>query len=418
MYLFRVEESFKGLPPEVKQVFIYSGVLSSRSVRFDVDHEYLIYTGKIDARRTLSYDYQMLSIINRRPGSPAPLPEAWQVWRSVPVFGSAMCSGSRILENNDPDLPYLRRAARGELDSAGSIVGLALQNAGSMFYPQFFASVPGAIVAATGGDGRIWQASTLDDGTFALNNIPPGRYSVALTREGFLSPPIRNAVDVPSGGCAGVRTSFETKSTLTGTVLHADGSQAANLDIEIGERTADGTVRRLLSASSDKTNVCGLFTIKNVPMGNIVLGINIGSAPTKNRPYPTTYAPGTSDQAKARIFTLKPGEKVIHADLRLPERLPFGDFIVEVQWSDGSPVTTGVSVRALWNGRSAGFEEARSSPHIRLPLALGRTYDVTATVTSIRDGGLYSSAKATAKAVHFTRDGQILTVRVEQTPPR
>lgn len=135
-------------------------------------------------------------------------------------------------------------------------------------------------------------------------------------------------------------------------------------------------------------------------------------------PFDPVYAPGTQDLRSAHAFNLGPDETVADVDLRLPQPLAFGVLHVDVLWPDGSPATDGA--RAFANdARSARADFASaawSSNRVDLRLALGREYRVRADRLSL--GARFLFVESNRRTVEFTRDGQIVEIRLREPKPR
>lgn len=391
-YRVQVEEAFKGLNPETAEVIVGANY-GPCAMDFKPGNDYLMYTQG----------------------------DATTIHTAMPTLSISMCSPSRIIRLEDPDLTYLRSAVQGNLPTTGWIEGIVVQNGGWLGLLKEFAAAPNTTVTAQNGD--VTRSATANpDGTFRLTDLKPGRQTVSFASPGL--PPGKllsereQPTEVPKGGCAYVNATFETDSSLAGRVVTSTGLPAANVRLDLGEVQSDGKVKRIPNTWAN-TAKDGSFLINNLPMGKIVLGANINGAPSKDERYDTVYAPGVQTLAKARIFTVKPTEKVTGVTLRLPPPLPFGYLYVDVQWSDGSPATGGARAKARWRESRAAFEDApKSGNRVALPVALNRHYEISADWLSDAPGHFTFLTSKNPVPVDFAKDGQIVTIRLDAMPPK
>ena len=420
LYRFEVLEAFKGIPPGKKGVFIDPASMSSCYTQFVLDRDYLVYTGGGGsfAGVTVVGDAWRVSPVKQ-------IPVAWKGLEHSPVYSGGTCNPTRTIKENDPDLAYLRSAAKGSPQADGWIEGRAMQNYSWASSPSEFVSVADAVLALTSAAGDRRATGVQADGTFKIGPVPPGVYTVSAQ-----SPALGNGkvgepevdgdpeVDVPAGGCAVVLVSFETGSTVSGTVLDADGKPARGIWVELGELQDGGHVRGIPQTWAD-TDRDGTFKISNVPVGRVLLAANLSGAPTASMPFDTVYAPGTENIAGARVFAIQRDAQVTGVSLRLPRSLPFGDLYVDVMWPDGTPALGGARAWARWNGAEAGFEPAPSATNrVKLRLALERKYEIQVEWIDAKPGKLLSVEGAELRTLDFTRDGQILELRLKTPRPQ
>jgi hypothetical protein len=420
LYRFRIEEMFKGLPSSVKEVFIDPASFTSCYGEFHSNADYLIYTGGQESLETFSTYYSRVKSVKNRDGSVKPLPDAWKDLGDVPVFPVGLCSPSGTIQDDDPDLTYLRLASQGKLSASGSIQGIAAQNAGSAFLFGDHLPVAGATITATKGS-YTWNSITAADGSYSIPQLPPGKYTLSAASADFgvgdfkLRAP---DVEVVAGGCVVARASFGTSATITGTVLNHQGRAATGVYIQAAAVSANGTVK-IIPETWARSDLRGEFTVRNVPAGEIVVGANINSSPTFEEPYDTVYVPAAASVDAARVFTLKPDDQVKGVILRLPQPLPFANLFVDVLWPDGSPATAGARAFAEWNGRRSALERAPvEGNRVRLPLALGRTYQISADWLSDRNHQFVLVGGEKNQSVAFSQEGQTVTIRLKETRPR
>jgi hypothetical protein len=424
LYRFRIEEVFKGLPSNLKEVFIDPGSFTSCYGGFGSNVDYLIYTGGPRAPETFASYYGRVKDTKSRDGSVKLLPDAWKDLGALPIFTVWECSPSRTIQDDDPDLAYLRLASQGQVSANGSIHGVAVQNAEWPFSISDYLPVAGATITAAKGS-QTWKSTTAADGSYRIPEIPPGKYTLAIASTDFgvgkflqIDPNVIHPnVEAVAGGCVVARASFDTSATIAGTVLNHNGQPASGVRIELGATNNDGKVK-VIPGTWTNSDAHGQFNARKVPVGRIVVGANINASPTLDEPYDPVYVPSAGGIAAARIFTVKPGEQVTGVILTLPKPLPFGSLFVDVLWPDASQATGGARAFANWTGRRSAFERAPAEGNrVKLPLALGRTYEISADWLSDKNRQFVVIGGEKSQSVVFIHDGQTVTIRLKEPRP-
>jgi hypothetical protein len=412
LYRFSVVESFKGLPANVKEVFIDPASFTSCYRDFAFDRDYLVYTG-----RALS-NFAGMSIVGRHPpNSPGKQnPAAWRGLEDLRVYVVDGCNPTRAVDRDDPNLAYLRSRVPG---AEAWIEGRAVQNFSRTSRYAAHVAAADAVITASPRAGEPRKTRVQPDGAYRLTSVAPGKYTMSAEslRLG-VGKIVMADMDVPAGGCAVANFSFETRATISGKVMDSAGRAAAAVRLEVGDMQIGGKVRTVPGTWSS-TDKDGYFRISNVPVGRVVVAANLNGAPTSDMPFDTVYAPGTQEVTRARVFEIRPGQELTGVALQLPPPLLFGDLYVDVQWPDGSPASGGARANASWNGANADFQDAPSDGNrVKLRLAVGRTYEVGGDWLYWRLGQRFLYVKgAHRRTLDFKRDGQVIKVRLEASRP-
>jgi hypothetical protein len=415
LYRFKVLEAFKGLPPDTKEVFIDPASMTSCYTQFALDRDYLVYTGGTQPEPTA-----VTVLRGAQPNSPVkPIPAAWKGLERLPVYTVGGCSPTRTVGENDADLAFLRSSSKESRQANGSIEGWAVQNFSSLYRFAEFVAAPDAMLTVTSPSGDRTSAGIQADGTFKIGSVPQGVYAISVQSRvlgnGKLSEP---RVEVPSGGCAVVNASFETKSTISGQVLDVDGAPASHVRVALGELQAGGTVR-VIPGTWSNTDQAGNFKVSNAPVGRIVLAANLNGAPTTEMPFDSVYVPGTRNVSEARVFAIQPGQQMTGVSLRLPGALAFGDLYVDVKWPDGSPALGGARAFAASNGARVDFQRAPDATNrVKLRLALGRKFDIWVDWLDAKPGKFLFVDGASRQTLDFTRNGQTTELRLKAPRPQ
>ncbi len=415
LYRFEVLEAFKGLPPDRAEVFVDPGSQSSCYTRFASGQDILFFlVSPSDQSRVRRY-------FGPGPqGAPGKtLPAAWKGREAEPVYIAGGCHPVKTVKPDDPDLSWMRRRDKSDPNALGWVEGRVVQNLRGHTLAADAAPVPDALVTVTvrGAFRRdVWADS---EGFFRADGIPSGEvlFQVTSPTLGRAFPAEGTALRVRPPGCAVINPSFRTTAKISGRVLDAEGRPARDVRVELGRRLESGRVRIIADSWSD-TGADGRYTINGVPTGPVVLAANMNGAPTKYMPFDPVYAPGTQEMRAAQVFNLGPDETVADVDLRLPQPLAFGVLRVDVLWPDGSPATDGARAFAddARSARADFANAARSSNRAGLRLALGRKYEVRADWLSV--GARFLFVGSNPRTVEFTRDGQIVEIRLREPKPR
>lgn len=405
-YRLRVIEAFKGLRPEVTEFVVSALPILTDEPVFALGKEYLFY--------------QPASLPASRAGEVlgAQLAAEWKGIENAPVLATGICDPTREVSPDDPDLAFLRNALRSSRSAPGWVEGRAAQNVDWPRRNEEFVAARDAVVKLIPATGPESRFGVDPDGTFRRDSIPPGEYRVEVASPmlGWAKAP--GKVVVSPAGCAVVRASFESRSTLAGKILDAEGNPAPDVRVELGELLPGGGLR-ILPGTWANSNRDGEFRVPNVPVGRVVLGANLRGAPSAEEPFDSTYAPGTQKLAEARVFSLMPREHLTGIALQLPPPLPLGELFVDVVWPDGKPARGGARAFAHWNGARAAFENApESGNRVKLRLALGRSYQVTADWLELGPGPSRHADDGPARTVDFQASGQVVTLKVGGSPKK
>jgi hypothetical protein len=252
----------------------------------------------------------------------------------IPARG---CTRSRRIEDADEDLRFLRQYKTGNV---------ATQISGTVrFRPDEpedsklgdAGRVPlGDVRVTLSGDGIQLGATTTPLGRYSFSNIAPGEYTVDAQLAGyriiFAQPPFKLGVN----GCLEANLLMKIDRRVAGKVLDSSGSPVKGALIEMV--STDPKLKRwekpvLLDESHEK----GHYAMDGVPPGEYYLGVNIGSTPTKEYPYPTVYYPNTLDPLAAVPIRVTAGPSVQEFDLRVARKLPLVTIRGIVQMADGKP---------------------------------------------------------------------------------
>lgn len=354
-YRFSVQEVFKGLQPQQKEVLIDTS--TPCAIQFTVGKQYLVFSYRQTAQtdRTSAVSEGLLG--PRRP---------------VLVTGS--CSGSHEVQYvSARDLQFARqyRAAPGP----PSIVGSARIHADEFQWSDRYPPLAGASIKLSG-FGAVRTATTGPDGTHEFPNVPPGNYLVTAYAKGFVSSSHSYDVAVPAQGCGLANIGMFTDGGMRGKVLEHNGRPARYVTVEYLH--ADPALKDSNAyPRAVKTNDQGEFRFVGVPPGDFLLGVRIDSAPTPEEGIVPAYWPGVTDRGKAQILRMAAGEKRDNLVLRLGPRAATRLVSIELRRADGRP-QAGATVWASVNGGSAGSATTNGAGVAKLSVLAGVSYSFSA----------------------------------------
>jgi hypothetical protein len=185
------------------------------------------------------------------------------------------------------------------------------------------------------------------DGKFALKNIEPGSYRIAVARNGYA----RQEYGQRAFGGQGRVISLAPGQSITGIVLHlvpagsvsgavtdSSGEPLAGAQVQLLRSIYNGSGQRTLQAAGgDRTNDRGEYRAYWITPGRYHIAViaaapargpaTAGSAGNPNevieRPYPTSYYPGTADVSQASAVDVQPGADMTGVDILVPDQQLF-----------------------------------------------------------------------------------------------
>jgi len=232
---------------------------------------------------------------------------------------------------------------------------------------------------------------TDDEGRFTCGQLPAGRYTVAVTRDGWVattygaSKPLRpgRPIGVGAGQHAEISVRMMRGAIITGTVLDESGQPAIDTNVVAMRRMMHNGERRLVAlGAGGVTDDRGVYRIYGLPPGDYVVGaappagtaavssaevretsdLDLHHARTAARGSPAppqrrvafapTYFPGTSLASQAATVTLRGGEERPGVDFAI-QMVATARIEGAVSLPDGMPLPPSTQVTMITDGQTA-----------------------------------------------------------------
>jgi 5-hydroxyisourate hydrolase-like protein (transthyretin family) len=179
------------------------------------------------------------------------------------------------------------------------------------------------------------------NGAFSLDHVVPGRYYLAVRREGYLTQQYGQKQDNGEDFGAVLSLTAGQKITdlifrlqktavITGRVVDEDGDPIIRASVEVLRRRVVNGSRRFEPMGSEATDDQGVYRIFDLPPGHYFVRVNplgpkgsIRMSPDDEQPpdpksaYPETYFPGTTDSSRASVLEVKAGDEIPRIDFFL-----------------------------------------------------------------------------------------------------
>jgi len=218
---------------------------------------------------------------------------------------TGICGRTRRLADAAEVLAYIRTAPTAPATGQMRVI------AG----PPFVTPLQG-VSTALEGMGERYVASTDSGGEARFDGIPPGKYKVTGTLEGYKS--FQPTVELGSKGCAEVRMGMMLDRRIRGRVISKEGLPVAGVQLQVHSinRAIWESNGENVTADAEGNYEFGRF----IESGGYYLGINLDRPATLENPYARWFFPGTENVATATVIYFSEAPETKHYDLVLPER--------------------------------------------------------------------------------------------------
>lgn len=187
----------------------------------------------------------------------------------------------------------------------GSLPALAVTIEGSVLRDDTVALLVSAEVRVAREGDRYLAAHLETDrqGRFRAEGLPEGRYTLTVSKRGYLETTLK----LPDDGMP-LQVRMIRAASISGKVLWRNGKPMERASVYLMERAKTGALRELrLSTAFSTTKSDGTFRLYGLPPGTYALAMNYqGKDQSGGMLFP--------DAANPRLFTLKGGEEIRDCD--------------------------------------------------------------------------------------------------------
>jgi hypothetical protein len=149
-------------------------------------------------------------------------------------------------------------------------------------------------------------------GVFAFESVPPGKYVLSASRNGYLTQTGSKAITVAAGqSVSGVNVILAPQGVVTGKIFDEDGDPILGATVSLLSETPFRGRKSFVIRSSETTNDMGEYRMAAVPPGRYFLAVDAKSeALSANHKFVTTYFPGVYDQTQATPVQVEAGQQL------------------------------------------------------------------------------------------------------------
>lgn len=177
-----------------------------------------------------------------------------------------------------------------------------------------------------------FSAVTDEAGAFAIQEVPPGTYSISVQRNGYVladsSANARRAGTVTvaaSTAVTGLEFKMAPHAVITGRVVDEDGEPMANIQIAVSRERWERGVRKSINSNGATTNDLGEFRVASLQPGNYFISATettrmmprTRSATEPVLRHPPTFYPGAPDLSQAVAIQARGGQETTGINFQL-----------------------------------------------------------------------------------------------------
>jgi hypothetical protein len=254
---------------------------------------------------------------------------------------ATICSGTRPAVEGRAIIPQLRAMRNG--NQVASVFGVLRRSNPPMLAPPDDPDdpLPNIKLKLRSKDDRF-ATSTDGNGIYTFYDVHAGQYQftanlpvrMELTQKTLNGP--LPTFKIPNGACYEYNVDALPTGRIHGSVRGPNGKPLANASVELYRAGAYEDSRPGLWGFQGPR---GDFEFDHVGPGEYILVFNRGNRKDPNSPFPRAFYPGAADLSTATPITLKDGQQLLKADIRLKEEdgYPTRVIRVKLKWKNGRP---------------------------------------------------------------------------------
>lgn len=298
-FRFEVDEQFKGLGKDVREVAVEGGLCMSG---YKPGQRYLVLAGRAPNGSLFSGD----------------------------------CTGTVVIERAEDDLRIIRAWAQGS--PSPQLQGRIAENIEDdmVRYELQVEKRPGlaGVELIATKDGVTFRGVSDASGIFRVPVPGPGNYSVVAVHPGLTASKAAYEFNVEPGSCAEHDIGMWTDSEVIGLLFDRAHQPVADFPVEMMGFSRDSAFSPLTAI----TDATGRFKFAKVPQGEYLLGVNINGL-NSTLPYEPQFYPGVTRRELAVPIRVGGPGSLKDLNFQIGNRRTTRPIRVTVVWPDGKPVT-------------------------------------------------------------------------------
>jgi len=237
-------------------------------------------------------------------------------------------------------------------------------------------------------DGTVYETRADAEGLYSFYDLPSGKYEFApdlppgTTLSWYIgSDRPLGSFELKAGACKERGIEVFQSGSIQGRVLDSSNKLLSHAFVYIvpADVKVLPTERQLYWESQGEE---GFFKIVHIPPGDYLILVNPDDSRKPDFPYPRTFYPGVRDRVAAGIISLRQGEQITGADIRIEQQFTPRHLTVRVTWADGRLIKDFVFVKAKGSVNPSARCDTRQpdlkSSVVNLSILPNEPYDVEA----------------------------------------
>ncbi len=238
---------------------------------------------------------------------------------------------------------------------------------------------------------RVYETQADAEGIYAFYDLPSGKYEFApdlplgTTMSWYIGsdqPPI--PFELHARACQVHDLEVFPSGAIQGRILGASGKPLASAFayiVPVGEKVLpkQGKLYWEYQGRQD------FFKFVHIPPGEYLIVVNPDDSLDPKFPYRRTFLPGVHDRASATTITIRGGEPIKDADIRLEQQFAPRHLKARVTWADGRLIGDIVFVMAKGTANPDAMSDARQpdlkASVVELNVLPNEPYDLEAELT-------------------------------------